>query len=75
VWLRARPEEHLARLQGQGDRSPMAGRPRALDELREILARREPLYALADATVDTEGRAPVAVAESLAVLLAAEAKR
>jgi XRE family aerobic/anaerobic benzoate catabolism transcriptional regulator len=75
VWLRARPEEHLARVQGQGDRRPMAGRPRALDELREILARREPLYALADATVDTEGRAPVAVAESLAVLLAAEAKR
>ena len=45
----------------------MAGRPRALEELREILARREPRYALADVTVDTDDRAPAAVAEELAV--------
>ncbi len=53
VWLRAAPEEHLARVLQQGDRRPMAGRPRALEELREILTRREPRYALADLTLDT----------------------
>jgi XRE family transcriptional regulator, aerobic/anaerobic benzoate catabolism transcriptional regulator len=40
VWLRAAPEEHLQRVADQGDRRPMQGRPRALQELKELLARR-----------------------------------
>ncbi|HJR60169.1 MAG TPA: shikimate kinase [Vicinamibacterales bacterium] len=53
VWLRASPEEHWNRVVRQGDRRPMADHPQAMAELRSLLARREPLYALADHTVET----------------------
>ncbi len=53
VWLKARPEDHLARVRAQGDTRPMANHRDALSDLRRILAAREPLYARADATVDT----------------------
>ena len=56
VWLRARPEEHFQRVQAQGDRRPMANRPRAMEELRELLLRRETAYARCDHTVWTSGR-------------------
>jgi XRE family aerobic/anaerobic benzoate catabolism transcriptional regulator len=55
VWLRAQPEEHLQRVEAQGDRRPMQGRPRALQELKELLARREPLYARCEIEVETSG--------------------
>ena len=69
VWLKARPEDHMKRVLEQGDRRPVANRPDAMAELRAILASREPLYQLADLTVDTS-RAGVdatvaALAESL----------
>lgn len=54
AWLRARPETHLRRVEAQGDHRPMRGRRDALAELRVLLAEREPLYALADLTVDTD---------------------
>ncbi|MDP3279058.1 MAG: shikimate kinase [Deltaproteobacteria bacterium] len=53
VWLRARPEDHLARVRAQGDTRPMANHRDALSDLRKILAEREPRYARADSTVDT----------------------
>jgi len=34
----------------------MAGNREALDDLRRILANREPLYSQADGTIDTAGR-------------------
>ena len=70
VWLRASPEEHMARVVAQGDRRPMAGTAEAMDDLRRILAGRAPLYAKADATVDTAGEAPE---EALRRLIAATA--
>jgi XRE family aerobic/anaerobic benzoate catabolism transcriptional regulator len=56
VWLRAAPEEHMARVAAQGDYRPMAGNREAMDDLRRILAGRETLYAQADVTIDTAGR-------------------
>ncbi|MET0681266.1 MAG: helix-turn-helix transcriptional regulator, partial [Burkholderiales bacterium] len=56
VWLKAAPEEHMARVAAQGDYRPMAGNREAMDDLRRILAGREPLYAQADVTIDTEGK-------------------
>lgn len=56
IWLRALPEEHMARVRAQGDERPMAGNPQAMDDLRKILASREPLYARADAIVNTANR-------------------
>ena len=55
IWLKAEPEEHMARVRGQGDLRPMADDRSAMAELRNILLSREPLYARASATVDTAG--------------------
>ena len=55
AWIRAKPEEHMARVIAQGDRRPMAGSEQAMDDLRRILEERVPLYARADATIDTSG--------------------
>jgi XRE family aerobic/anaerobic benzoate catabolism transcriptional regulator len=56
VWLKARPEEHMARVVAQGDTRPMAGNIQAMDDLRRILDARAALYGQADAVVDTAGR-------------------
>jgi len=56
VWLRARPEDHFERVVAQGDRRPMRGRPRALEELRSLLTEREAAYASCEVTVDTSER-------------------
>lgn len=56
VWLKASPEEHMARVLAQGDLRPMAGHADAMDDLKRILAMREPLYRKADVIVDTSGQ-------------------
>ena len=53
VWLKAAPEEHMARVVAQGDTRPMAGNAQAMEDLRRILHGRGMLYAQADAVVDT----------------------
>jgi XRE family aerobic/anaerobic benzoate catabolism transcriptional regulator len=53
IWLKAEPEEHMARVRGQGDERPMAGNPDAMAELRNILTAREVLYARAEAHINT----------------------
>jgi XRE family aerobic/anaerobic benzoate catabolism transcriptional regulator len=58
IWLKAIPETHMKRVAAQGDVRPMAGNPKAMDELKSILTSREALYERADAMVDTEGRTP-----------------
>jgi len=65
VWLRASPEEHMARVLAQGDLRPMAGHQDAMEDLKRILAAREPLYRKADVVIDTSGQSP---AESLQAL-------
>jgi XRE family aerobic/anaerobic benzoate catabolism transcriptional regulator len=56
VWLKASPEEHMARVIAQGDMRPFKGRSAALDEIRKLLADRDRLYGRADFTVDTSGK-------------------
>ena len=53
VWLRASPAEHMARVVAQGDMRPMSNNREAMADLQRILEVREPLYAKADAQVDT----------------------
>jgi XRE family aerobic/anaerobic benzoate catabolism transcriptional regulator len=65
VWLKAAPEEHMARVIAQGDLRPMAGNKEAMTDLKRILTSREPLYGKADAVVDTSART---VQESFAAL-------
>ncbi|NOT29899.1 MAG: helix-turn-helix domain-containing protein [Planctomycetes bacterium] len=70
VWLRAEPEEHFARVLGQGDRRPMRARPRAMQELRAILDQRAGLYARCELTLATSGRSPDELARELVRRLA-----
>lgn len=65
VWLKAKPEEHMARVVAQGDMRPMAGNKESMDDLRRILAGRATLYGQADTVVDTADRS---LAESRAAL-------
>ena len=65
VWLKASPQEHMARVMAQGDLRPFEATrgeddqiaqgtmAEAMEDLRRILASREALYAHADAVVDT----------------------
>ncbi len=53
IWLKAEPEEHMARVRGQGDERPMAGNPDAMGELRNILTSREALYSRAEVHINT----------------------
>lgn len=66
VWLKANPEEHLARVVAQGDMRPFTSgdvnaasgqhMTEAMEDIRRILSSREALYARADAVVDTAAR-------------------
>lgn len=72
VWLRATPEDHMARVIAQGDRRPMAGSAQAMDDLRRILDERTPLYSRADLTVNTSGIDEETSAEELMSLIQAQ---
>ena len=65
IWLRAKPEDHMARVLRQGDRRPMAQSRQAMRDLRRILYSREALYRQADVTLDTSGRTLKACLNSL----------
>jgi XRE family transcriptional regulator, aerobic/anaerobic benzoate catabolism transcriptional regulator len=55
IWVKASPEEHMSRVIAQGDLRPMSDNREAMADLNRILAARAPLYARADAIVDTVG--------------------
>jgi XRE family aerobic/anaerobic benzoate catabolism transcriptional regulator len=58
VWVKASPDEHMARVVAQGDLRPMQGHSEAMADLKRILDAREPLYRKADAMLDTAGETP-----------------
>jgi XRE family aerobic/anaerobic benzoate catabolism transcriptional regulator len=58
VWVKASPDEHMARVVAQGDLRPMQGNAEAMGDLKRILDAREPLYQKADITLDTSGEDP-----------------
>ena len=62
IWLKARAEEHFQRVALQGDQRPMLNRPRAMEELQDLLAEREPLYRRCEFTLDTSGHTAEEVA-------------
>jgi XRE family aerobic/anaerobic benzoate catabolism transcriptional regulator len=55
VWVKAKPEEHMARVVAQGDLRAMEENDEAMEDLRDILAAREPLYGMADFQLETSG--------------------
>ncbi|MCE9595736.1 MAG: helix-turn-helix domain-containing protein [Planctomycetes bacterium] len=66
VWLKADADEHYRRVAAQGDPRPMQGRPRAMEELRALLAERESDYSRCEWHVETARREPDALAAELA---------
>lgn len=53
VWVKAQPEQHMARVLAQGDVRAMANNAEAMEDLRWILEARTPLYGKADMQLDT----------------------
>lgn len=72
VWLKADPAEHMARVRAQGDLRPMAGNPRAMEQLREIVVARETRYRQAEHHLDTSGRTVKASLAELRELIASQ---
>ncbi len=56
VWLRAAPEDHMARVTAQGDLRPMAASKEAMQDLRGILAGRAAFYSKAQLKLDTSAQ-------------------
>lgn len=69
VWLKATPTVYWNRLLKQGDTRPMKDNPAAMTELRWLLARREPLYAEADFTIESSKRTLAQTTEAILKLL------
>jgi len=68
IGLRARPETVLARV-GNDTTRPLLQVPDRLGKIRELLARREPLYAAIPTSLDTDGQTPEQIADRILALL------
>jgi XRE family aerobic/anaerobic benzoate catabolism transcriptional regulator len=69
VWLSTSPEQHMARVVAQGDTRPMAGQDEAMSDLKRILEGRIPLYAQADAQLDSRNLNQTEALDALLELL------
>ena len=75
VWLKASADDHWNRVVAQGDGRPMRGRPEAMTELKTLLRERRPLYALAEAAIDTSSMSLEEAVEQGARIARRERKR
>jgi len=66
VWIKTRPEQHMQRVEAQGDRRPMANRPNAMAQLQGLLRARTPYYRQARLVLDTSAEPADVCAERLA---------
>jgi XRE family transcriptional regulator, aerobic/anaerobic benzoate catabolism transcriptional regulator len=69
VWLKAAPEEHMARVVAQGDTRPMRDHAEAMQDLKKILSSREPLYSRADLAINTSDNTPKQSLQKLRIAL------
>lgn len=60
IWLHAAPEELMKRTTRKGNPRLLA-RPSVFTDMKDLLTRREPLYAESQLTVKTSGKTPVRV--------------
>jgi XRE family aerobic/anaerobic benzoate catabolism transcriptional regulator len=68
VWLKAKADDCWNRVMRQGDRRPMEA-PQAREAMRQLVARREPLYARARFAVDTSSATVVQAVDRVERLL------
>ena len=64
VWLHAAPEELMKRTKRKGNQR-LLSRPSVVTDLKNLLARREPLYAESRLTIKTTGKTPAKVAQEI----------
>lgn len=53
IWLQASPEDHMRRVQEQGDMRPMAASKEAMEDLKSILDGRAAFYSKAEYMINT----------------------
>jgi XRE family aerobic/anaerobic benzoate catabolism transcriptional regulator len=73
VWLCAAPEEHMGRVMAKGDRRAVEGNPDAMDNLRSLLAARQPLYQRAHHRLETSDKSIAECCKELSDLIQAVA--
>ena len=56
VWLQANPEDHMRRVQEQGDMRPMAASKEAMEDLKSILDGRAAFYSKAEYMINTSSQ-------------------
>lgn len=72
IWLRASAEDHLARVRAQGGPRSTPDTPEAVERLKCALQGREPLYARAEAMIDTSGKGLDDAHDELVALIGAQ---
>ena len=66
IWLKARPETIIRRINDNTDRPSLTGKKSFLEEVQEVLAERAPKYqAAAHVAIDTDNLSPQDVAEKI----------
>jgi XRE family aerobic/anaerobic benzoate catabolism transcriptional regulator len=68
IWLHATPEELLKRTKRKGN-PRLLSRPSVLDDMKSLLARREPLYAESQLTIKTTGKTPTKIVQEILAAL------
>lgn len=68
IWLHAMPEELMKRTTRKGN-PRLLSRPSVLDDMKSLLARREPLYAESQLTIKTTGRTPAKITQEILAAL------
>lgn len=69
VWIRTSPGEHMQRIRGQNAPRAVSDNPAAMEQLKTLLALRTPLYAKAEAQVNTANRDIAASLEDLLTVM------
>ncbi len=69
IWIKASPDEHMARVLAQGDTRPMSGNPEAMSQLKSILKSREALYERAAAQLSTVNKSLQTSVDELVTLI------
>lgn len=69
IWLRTSPAEHVERVRVQGDLEPIRDQPLAMAQVQALMKTRGPLYALAQAQIDTSGQSVQSSLQSLLTLI------
>lgn len=70
IWLRTSPEEHVARVRAQGQLAPVEELRQATAKISALMETRGPLYARAEAALETTDQAPQRSLRELLAMIA-----